>query len=148
MVNSQGRQLVLESKGLADLDDVANQIRQHAGSHRVWLLSGDLGVGKTTLLKSIARSFSITDAISSPTFGLVNEYRDIEGGVYYHFDFYRIDDVREVVDIGFDEYLDSGAHCFIEWPEKIEALLPEEFVLIRIKEQSPDMRRFEIDIYE
>ncbi len=148
MVNSQGRQLVLESKGLADLDDVANQIRQHAGAHRVWLLSGDLGVGKTTLLKSIARSFSITDAISSPTFGLVNEYRDIEGDVYYHFDFYRIDDVREVVDIGFDEYLYSGAYCFIEWPEKIEALLPEQFVLIRIKEQSPDMRRFEIDIYE
>lgn len=148
MVNSQGRQLVLESKGLVDLDDVAKQIIQYAGDIRIWLLSGDLGVGKTTLLKSIARCFDIQDAVSSPTFGLVNEYRDDGGAVYYHFDFYRIEDVREVTDIGFEEYLDSGAYCFVEWPEKIEALLPEQFVLIRIREQSPDLRRFEIDIYE
>ena len=63
-------------------------------------------------------------------------------------DFYRVEDSREVVDIGFDEYLDSGAYCFIEWPEKIEALLPDAFVLIRIQERSPEMRRFEVDIYE
>jgi tRNA threonylcarbamoyladenosine biosynthesis protein TsaE len=148
MANSQGRKLVLEDQGLDDLDDVARQIRQLAGDCTVWLLSGDLGVGKTTLLKSIARIFSIRDAVSSPTFGLVNEYRDRNDNPFYHFDFYRIEDIREVVDIGFDEYLDSGAYCFIEWPEKIEALLPDQFVLIRIKEQSPELRRFEIDLYE
>ena len=148
MANSQGRKLVLEGQGLDDLDDVAKRIRQLAGDTRVWLLSGDLGAGKTTLLKSIARIFSIPESISSPTFGLVNEYRDTEGQSLYHFDFYRIEDIREVVDIGFEEYLDSGAYCFIEWPEKIEALLPEQFVLIRIKEQSPELRRFEIELYE
>ncbi len=148
MVNSQGRGLIIEHQQIGDLVRVANEIQQLAGDIRVWLLSGDLGAGKTTLLKAIAEMFHITDAVSSPTFSLVNEYRNDKDEVFYHFDFYRIDDVTEVVDIGFDEYLDSGAYCFIEWPEKIEALLPDRFVLIKIQEETPELRRFEIDIYE
>ena len=148
MVDSQGRNLILDSQSLEDLPDVARQIKTHAGDIKVWLLCGDLGAGKTTLLKEIASLFDIQDTVSSPTFGLVNEYWGTNEEVFYHFDFYRIETLEEVVDIGFDEYLDSGAYCFIEWPEKIEALLPEQFVLIRIKEQTPELRRFEIYIYE
>lgn len=148
MVDSQGRNLILDAQSLDDLADVAKQIKTFAGDIKIWLLSGDLGAGKTTLLKEIARFLDIQDNITSPTFGLVNEYRNWDEEVFYHFDFYRIETLQEVVDIGFDEYIDSGAYCFIEWPEKIEALLPEKFVLIRIKEQTPQLRRFEIDIYE
>ena len=148
MVDSQGRNLILDSQSLEDLPDVARQLKLFAGDIKVWLLSGDLGAGKTTLLKEIASLFDIQDTVSSPTFGLVNEYWNSNEEVFYHFDFYRIETLEEVVDIGFDEYIDSGAYCFIEWPEKIEALLPEQFVLIRIKEQTPELRRFEIYIYE
>lgn len=148
MVNRHDEQLVLVNKGLADLEAVVHEIYGFSRGIRLWLLSGELGAGKTTFLQSVANVFSIKDAVSSPTFGLVNEYSNDRNEVFYHFDFYRIDNIREVIDIGFYEYLDSGAYCFIEWPEKIEALLPEKFVLIRIQETTPELRRFEINIYE
>lgn len=92
----------------------------------VWIFYGDLGSGKTTLIKAIGEVIGIEDAMSSPTFAIVNEYHSRQFGRVYHFDCYRLKSEMEAMDLGFDEYFLSGHPCFIEWPEKIPSLLPEE----------------------
>lgn len=92
-----------------------------------------MGVGKTTLIKEICKQLGVRDNISSPTYSLVNEYKGGEENTIYHFDFYRIQEEEEAYDIGFEEYLDTNAWIFIEWPEKISNLLPENSVKIKIK---------------
>ncbi|WP_158861061.1 tRNA (adenosine(37)-N6)-threonylcarbamoyltransferase complex ATPase subunit type 1 TsaE [Lunatibacter salilacus] len=106
----------------------------------VWVFQGAMGAGKTTLIKAIASEMGVVDIVHSPTYGLVNEYEDLKGNSYYHFDFYRIEDLMEAVDMGVEEYFDSGKYCWIEWPEKIEGLLPEEFMKISIREVDRDIR--------
>ncbi|HSI75860.1 MAG TPA: tRNA (adenosine(37)-N6)-threonylcarbamoyltransferase complex ATPase subunit type 1 TsaE [Lunatimonas sp.] len=106
----------------------------------VWVFQGAMGAGKTTLIKAIAFEMGVVDTVHSPTYGLVNEYEDLKGNSYYHFDFYRIEDPMEAVDMGVEEYFDSGKYCWIEWPEKIEDLLPEEFMKISIREVDRDIR--------
>jgi tRNA threonylcarbamoyladenosine biosynthesis protein TsaE len=91
-----------------------------------------MGAGKTTFIKAIAAEMEIEDVVHSPSFGLVNEYRDYDGKSYYHFDFYRITKESEALDIGIDEYFDSGNMCFVEWPEKIAGLIPEQYLSIEI----------------
>ncbi len=92
----------------------------------VWIFRGDLGSGKTTLIKAIGEAIGVDDAMSSPTFAIVNEYHSRQFGRVYHFDCYRLNSEIEAMDLGFDEYFLSGHPCFIEWPEKIPSLLPEE----------------------
>lgn len=106
----------------------------------VWVFQGAMGAGKTTLIRAIAVELGVVDIVKSPTYGLVNEYEDSIGNTYFHFDFYRIEDPMEAVDMGVEEYFKSGKHCWIEWPEKIEDLLPEEFMKIYIREVGPDQR--------
>lgn len=106
----------------------------------IWVFQGDMGAGKTTLIKAIASEMGVVDVVNSPTYGLVNEYEDSKGNTYYHFDFYRIEDPMEAVDIGVEEYFESGKCCWIEWPEKIEDLLPEKFMKISIREVGRDKR--------
>ena len=106
----------------------------------VFALYGKMGVGKTTFTKALCEELGVLDVINSPTFAIVNEYEDGQGGPIYHFDFYRIKRLSEAYDIGFDEYLDSGHLCLIEWPELIEELLPEETVRVRIEEQEDGTR--------
>nr|WP_190808626.1 tRNA (adenosine(37)-N6)-threonylcarbamoyltransferase complex ATPase subunit type 1 TsaE [Flagellimonas sp. S3867] len=104
------------------LDNVKNQIL---------CFYGDMGAGKTTLIKSIVKNLRGIDNANSPTFGLVNEYHDQNGNLLaYHFDFYRIENEMEALDLGLEDYLNSDAWIFIEWPEKIESLLPEEIVSV------------------
>lgn len=91
-----------------------------------------MGSGKTTLIRSIAKQFGVTDNVSSPTFGLVNEYADAEGNAYFHFDFYRIEDQVEAMDIGVEEYFDSGSLCWVEWGERIPDLIPNDAAVIGI----------------
>ena len=91
-----------------------------------------MGAGKTTFIKAFCKELGTADTVTSPTFSLVNEY-EIENAVIYHFDFYRINKIEEAIDIGFDEYLYSGNICLIEWPENIEALLPEDTLHITIE---------------
>ncbi|WP_136468659.1 tRNA (adenosine(37)-N6)-threonylcarbamoyltransferase complex ATPase subunit type 1 TsaE [Flagellimonas onchidii] len=92
---------------------------------------GDMGAGKTTLIKSIVKELGASDEANSPTFGLVNEYHDNSGNLLaYHFDFYRLENELEALDLGLDDYLSSGAWIFIEWPEKIQSLLPQDSVSI------------------
>jgi len=115
-----------------ELDATAASILSFAPHNRIFLFYGDMGAGKTTLIKSLCKSLGVTDNISSPTFAIVNEYAASNTKVY-HFDFYRLKTETEAMDMGFEEYLYSGNYCFIEWPEKIPELLPENYISIKIQ---------------
>jgi tRNA threonylcarbamoyladenosine biosynthesis protein TsaE len=123
---------VFRASAISDLEEVADQILQEAGSVKNFALYGEMGAGKTTLVKAFLKVLGADDLGSSPTFSLVNEYRLPDGNTVYHFDFYRIEDTTEIYDMGYEEYFFGGAYCFVEWPEKMEDLLPEERVEIRI----------------
>ena len=120
-----------ENYSLENLPYIASQVIEKA-SNKVLLFHGEMGSGKTTLIKEICKQLKVEDAISSPTFSLVNEYHSETGEKIYHFDFYRIEDENEAYDIGFEDYLDSNNWCFIEWPENVENLLPLDAVEIKI----------------
>lgn len=108
---------------LPDLRQVAAEILAIPTASRVYLMQGEMGSGKTTLTGNLIRALGSVNQIQSPTYGLVHEYSSPAGPIY-HFDFYRIKSDDEAMDIGFEEYLDSGHYCFIEWPEKVARLLP------------------------
>lgn len=112
--------------------EVASYLLNHCDS-RILAISGNLGVGKTSLVQTICKLQGVEERVSSPTFSLVNEYQDAIGESLYHFDFYRITDQEEAIDLGFHEYLDSGSWCFVEWPEIIEELLPEVYTKVDIE---------------
>lgn len=107
----------------------------------VFAFYGKMGAGKTTFIKAVCEALGVTDVVNSPTFSIVNEYRsDTTGELIYHFDFYRIQRLEEVFDMGYEDYFYSGALCFIEWPELVEELLPGDAVKVTIEEQ-PDGSR-------
>lgn len=110
------------------------------GSHTVFAFYGGMGAGKTTFIKAVCEQLGVEDVVTSPTFAIVNEYERAAGGQVFHFDFYRIKRLEEVYDMGYEEYFYSGCLCFIEWPELIEDLLPEDTVRVSIEEQ-PDGSR-------
>jgi tRNA threonylcarbamoyladenosine biosynthesis protein TsaE len=122
------------------LDDAAKKLITFAGANRVWLFEGDLGAGKTTLIKAVCRNFNVEDTVNSPSFSVVNEYKGKNGARFYHLDFYRIKDEEEAMDIGAEEYIFSGDYCFIEWPSKISSLLPQQYVSVSIQVE-PDGSR-------
>jgi len=124
---------------LKDLEAVATYILQTADT-KTLLFYGDMGVGKTTLIKELTKQLGSQDQSSSPTFSLVNEYRTNENEPLYHFDFYRINDETEALDMGVEEYLYSDHWCFIEWPEKVKNLLPLNAVAIHLT-KNPDGSR-------
>lgn len=117
---------------LGETTEVARMILQCYGDYRVFALSGELGAGKTTLIKGFCEALGVGDHTSSPSFAIVNEYRGVGSEVVYHFDLFRLRDAVELEGIGFDEYVDSGAYCFIEWPEIAEERLPPDAVHLDI----------------
>jgi len=124
---------------------VAAQIFELAHQKKIWAFYGDLGAGKTTLIKAICAAAGVTDEVSSPTFSLVNQYQTKSGNAVFHFDFYRIKNLEEAYDIGYEEYFDSGNLCLIEWPEKIEPLLATEDVLhISLTKTNENTRDIEV----
>lgn len=122
----------IECQSLDEIDQTAKKLIEYAGDEKIWIFQGNLGAGKTTLIRAIAKLFGVEDRVSSPTFSLVNEYRNHFGEVFYHFDFYRLEDPTEAIEIGVDEYFESGNYCWIEWAEKIPGFFPEDFFHIRI----------------
>ncbi len=128
-----------------DLPEVADAVIAASSHRNVVVFRGEMGAGKTTLIREIAARLGVTDAVTSPTFALVNHYKGKGDRNIFHFDFYRINDIREAYDFGYEEYFYSGDLCLVEWPEKIEQLLPEEVVTVRITVDSEDARTFEID---
>jgi tRNA threonylcarbamoyladenosine biosynthesis protein TsaE len=118
--------------GLDQIEQAAEKIIQKCSGHNIWIFKGQMGAGKTTLIKSICNQMDVIDNVSSPTFPLLNIYKTINEDEIYHFDFYRIKEEMEAIDIGCDEYFYSDQFCFIEWPEKIPSLVPDRFIEISI----------------
>ncbi|MDX1463645.1 MAG: tRNA (adenosine(37)-N6)-threonylcarbamoyltransferase complex ATPase subunit type 1 TsaE [Marinirhabdus sp.] len=115
---------------LQDLRDVSRKVLEAIDS-KIVLFYGDMGVGKTTLIKALASQLGVKEALNSPTFSIVNEH-EIPNGILYHFDCYRIESEDEAFDIGIEDYFESGHWCFIEWPEKIENLIPNEVTKLKL----------------
>jgi len=126
--------MTLEIKSLETIGDTAAEFVRRMGDNTVFAFRGEMGAGKTTFIKAVCEKLGVEDVINSPTFAIVNEYRANSGELIYHFDFYRIKDEQEAFDFGYEDYFFSGAICFIEWPERIESLLPADTVNVSIRE--------------
>ena len=135
----------IQIRNTDELPAAARQFVDAMGSHRVFAFYGEMGVGKTTFIRAICEALGVRETVTSPTFAIVNEYliEDLSSSLkkVFHFDFYRIRRLSEAYDMGFEDYLDSGHVCFIEWPELVEELLPEDTVNVTIKEDSTDHTR-------
>ena len=129
---------------LDKLDAAAAEFLEAVGQNRLIAFYGNLGAGKTTFIKALCDRLGVDDNVCSPTFTIVNEYRAADGDSVFHFDFYRIDSLREAQDLGLEEYFYSGCFCFMEWPEKVAELLPEEVVEVRIEPVDEVTRRISI----
>jgi tRNA threonylcarbamoyladenosine biosynthesis protein TsaE len=123
----------IKIESLDKIDDVAIEFIKTMGDNTVFAFRGEMGAGKTTFIKAICENLGVSDAINSPTFAIVNEYRSDSAELIYHFDFYRINKIEEVFDFGYEDYFYSGSLCFIEWPELIEDLLPSDTVNVQIR---------------
>ena len=135
----------IEIDSLSQLDMVAEEVLAALNGRSVVIFRGSMGAGKTTLISRIAAALGSEDSVTSPTFALVNQYIGENDCRIYHFDFYRIDSIDEVFDLGYEEYFYSGDLCLVEWPEKIEPLLPEDVMEVRISAGDDEERIFEIE---
>ena len=119
-------------KNLDDLDRAAAQFLKETAGEYLFAFYGSMGAGKTTFISALCKMSGVVDEISSPTFTIVNEYQTESGEQIFHFDFYRIESIREVMDIGIEEYWYSDGKCYMEWPEKVEGILPEDVLKVYI----------------
>ena len=127
---------------LNSLPEVSKRILDAFPGSRVFALYGRMGAGKTTLIKEFCHRLGVSNEVQSPTFSIINEYKTNTGNSVYHFDFYRINKIEEVFDIGYEDYIYSGSYCFIEWPELAEDLLPEGTVRMEISGENERVIRF------
>lgn len=127
------------------IDRAAEEFISLIGPGRIIAISGDMGAGKTTFIQALCRVLGVSQIVTSPTFALINEYFTFEGESIYHFDLYRIKNPDELFDIGYEDYFFSGAYCFIEWPEKASALIPEEALQVVIKVLEDEARQIIIE---
>ena len=131
----------IKIQSLDQIHEAAKEFIAAMGENTVFALYGKMGAGKTTFVKAVCEELGVTDVITSPTFAIVNEYRSDETAeLIYHFDFYRINKLEEVYDMGYEDYFYSGALCFIEWPELVEELLPGNTIKVSIEEQKDGTR--------
>lgn len=128
-------------KDITEIREAARKLLNAIGDRRIVALRGGMGVGKTTLISAMMRVLKMDDEASSPTFAIVNEYHSSQSGqTVYHFDFYRLDSPADALEIGVEDYWDSGSLCLMEWPENIEPLLPEDTLFVDV-EELPDSSR-------
>ncbi len=128
-------------KDLSELPLLAAELLSRYPDQRIFAFFGAMGAGKTTFIQHLCSHLGVIDPVNSPTFALINEYRNVDGNPVYHFDFYRIKNITEVMDIGYENYFYSGHYCFIEWPEKVIELLPENCVYVKIEEDGTESGR-------
>ena len=137
--------MILKIGSTDDLPKAAAAILESLDGRSVVAFRGEMGAGKTTLIRAICDALGVTDTVTSPTFAIVNESRGEGIPPVYHFDFYRIDRIEEAFDFGYEEYFYGGDLCLVEWPEKIESLLPDDAMTVRIEVTGEDSRTIEID---
>lgn len=135
----------LRIESLNELPEAAEAVVDALGGRTVIAFRGEMGAGKTTLIREIVAQLGADDTVTSPTFAIINQYSGDGGRRIYHFDFYRINRIEEAYDFGYEEYFYSGDLCLIEWPEKIEELLPADTMTVRITADSEEERTIEID---
>lgn len=135
----------IKIQSLEEIHEAARTFIREMGDNTVFAFYGKMGAGKTTFIKAVCECLGVEDVINSPTFAIVNEYRSETGELIYHFDFYRIKKLEEVYDMGYEDYLYSGALCFIEWPELIEELLPGNTVKVTIEEVESGERKVTLE---
>lgn len=128
-------------QSLETIDQIAEEFVRNMGDNTVFAFHGKMGAGKTTFIKAICEKLGVEDTINSPTFAIINEYRSNTAELVYHFDFYRINKQEEAFDLGYEDYFYSGSLCFIEWPEKVEELLPHDTIHVTITEQEDGTRQ-------
>ncbi|NBC82717.1 MAG: tRNA (adenosine(37)-N6)-threonylcarbamoyltransferase complex ATPase subunit type 1 TsaE [Bacteroidetes bacterium] len=126
---------------LEDIPSVASKLKKNVKKHKIVALYGEMGIGKTTLIKELCKQLGCVDVATSPTFALVNEYFTSKGDSVYHFDFYRIKTPVELYDIGYEDYVTGKSICFIEWPEMAEDLIPEDALKIKITLEEDGSRK-------
>lgn len=136
----------IKIESLDKIDEAALEFIHAMGDNTVFAFHGEMGAGKTTFIKAICENLGVSDTINSPTFAIVNEYRSDSGELIYHFDFYRINKIEEVFDFGYEDYFYSGSLCFIEWPEKVDTLLPKDTVNVYVKVQQDGSREVSLSI--
>lgn len=134
----------IEINKLEDIHNAAKLFVEHMGDNKVFAFYGSMGVGKTTFVKAICEELGVEETITSPTFAIVNEYKSENVGAIFHFDFYRINKLEEAFDFGYEDYFYSGNICFIEWPELVEPILPEDIVEVVISEMDNGQRVVEL----
>ncbi len=122
----------IEIKSLSELDQAAASLVEAFGGFKKIAFSGEMGAGKTTIIQSLCKTLGVEDIVNSPTFSLINEYFTLSGDSIYHFDLYRIENITELYDMGYEEYFYSDSWCFIEWPEKALELMPEDILMVHI----------------
>lgn len=140
-------ELHFSSQSEAETGEIAKKITEVCKNRKIFAIFGELGAGKTTLVRAICKALGVTDAVKSPTFALVNEYQG-PGVQVYHFDFYRITHLSEAFDLGLEEYLESDAWCFIEWPEQIATLIPADAVRVSLTATGPHSRQMTLTFDE
>lgn len=128
-------------KNIDDLHEVSVKLLTKYPLRKIFAFYGELGSGKTTFIKTICKSLRVADIVNSPTFAIINVYKASDGENIYHFDFYRLKSIEEVFDIGYEDYFYSGSYCLIEWPEKIENLLPDHAIKVYIEVNKSDGSR-------
>lgn len=134
--------MIISAHGISDLSNIAKTLRRFSKNMRFFVFNGEMGAGKTTFIKAFCLELGVNDLVSSPTFSIVNEY-DCGGTPIYHFDFYRLKNLQEAYDIGYEEYFYGNGLCLVEWPEKIQSLLPTAYVKITIDITGAETRQFQ-----
>lgn len=136
------------AKDVANLPEIAKKIIDATKGFKVFAFYGEMGAGKTTLIKAFCKTLDVIDEVNSPTFSIINEYFTTAEESIFHFDFYRIKKIEEVYDIGYEEYIYSGNYCFMEWPELIRELLPTSFVYVSIEETEDGGRKISFETHQ
>ena len=134
----------LNLQTLSDLNVIADKFLHLTRGKKIFAFFGPMGVGKTTFIKALCNELGVVEIVTSPTFALVNEYQTSSGEAIYHFDFYRIEKIEEVYDFGYEDYFFSGNYCFIEWPDKVAEILPENIVFVQMIENEDGSRTINI----
>jgi tRNA threonylcarbamoyladenosine biosynthesis protein TsaE len=145
MVNTN-QDMLIEGAGLKKLGETAQHLLELSRNYRVWLVHGEMGAGKTTLIKAICEQLGVEDNVTSPTFSIINEYRSSTEPVY-HFDFYRVNTLEEALKAGVEDYFYSGHYCFIEWPEIIVPILPRQYLIVNIEEGVEENRKYKLSLH-